>query len=33
MGKARFFLGEVGKGAQMKLVLNMVGSGGVRGRQ
>lgn len=25
MGKARFFLGEVGAGANMKLVVNMVG--------
>lgn len=24
MGKAHFFLGEVGKGAEMKLVVNMV---------
>ena len=24
MGKAHFFLGEVGKGAEMKLVCNMV---------
>ena len=24
MGKARFFLGDVGKGAEMKLIVNMV---------
>lgn len=26
MGKAKFFLGEEGKGAHMKLVVNMVGA-------